>query len=81
MSDEDTAEISKSFEPSKTMKYTQWAVSCFREWRSARNKSARDGGRRLCSVDLLENLAVEDLHSSSVQSRSRRSIHPILCGL
>ena len=44
MSDEDTAEISKVFEPSKTMKYTQWAVSCFREWRSARNKSARDGG-------------------------------------
>ena len=94
MSDEEMAEISKAFVPSNTVKNTQWALACFSEWRSARNKSfsVGSGGQRVCPVDLLENPVVEDLNywlsrfvaevrNQEGKPYSPRSIHQILCGL
>ena len=54
MSEEEIADI---FVPSSTAKNTQWAVSCFTEWRSARNSAG--GAKRLCPVDLLESTVAE----------------------
>ena len=94
MSDEEMAEISTAFVPSNTVKNTQWALACFSEWRSARNKSfsVGSGGQRVCPVDLLENPVVEDLNywlsrfvaevrNQEGKPYSPRSIHQILCGL
>jgi hypothetical protein len=61
MSEEEMAEISKVFVPANTAKNTQWAVSVFREWRSARSSSP-DDGQKVCPADLLENPVVEDLN-------------------
>ena len=77
--------------PSNTVKNTEWALSCFREWRSARNSAPGDG-QRLCPADLLENPVVEDLNywlsrfvaevrNQEGKSYTPRSIHQILCGL
>ena len=38
MSEEEMAEISRVFVSSNTTKNTEWAVNCFREWRSARKR-------------------------------------------
>ena len=83
MSEEEIAEISKVFVPSNTAKNTQWAVSCFTEWRSARN-SAR-GAKRLCPVDLLENPVVTGnmahitCYFSHPQSLLPATFHTCLC--
>ena len=90
MSDEEMVEISKVFVPSNTVKNTQWALSCFREWRSARNSAPGDG-QRLCPADLLESPVVEDLNywlsrfvaevrNQEGKSYTPRSIHQILSG-
>ena len=57
MSEEEIADI---FVPSSTAKNTQWAVSCFTEWRSARNSAG--GAKRLCPVDLLESTVAESYY-------------------
>jgi hypothetical protein len=91
MSEEEMAEISKVFVPANTAKNTQWAVSVFREWRSARSSSP-DDGQKVCPADLLENPVVEDLNywlarfvaevrSQDGKPYTPRSIHQILCGL
>ena len=91
MSEEEMAEISKVFVPANTAKNTQWAVSVFREWRSAWSSSP-DDGQKVCPADLLENPVVEDLNywlarfvaevrSQDGKPYTPRSIHQILCGL
>ena len=43
MSEEDMADISKVFVPSNTKKNTDWAVSCFCDWRSVCNAFTMKG--------------------------------------
>jgi hypothetical protein len=91
VSDDDMAKISKEFVPTNTKKNTDWAVSCFREWRSARNTTEVEG-ERLCPEDLLENPVTDDLdhwlawfvvelRNQQGRPYAPRSIHQILCGL
>ena len=88
MSEEEMPEISRVFVPSNTTKNTEWAVSCFHEWRSARN-CVKDSGQK---HDLLENPVVEDLNywlarfvaevrNQQGKPYTPQSIHQIVCGL
>ncbi len=92
VSDVDMAVMSKGYVPPNTQKNTDWAMNCFREWRSARNKEIPVGDERRCPEDLLEKGDIEKLNDwisrfvAEVRNKKGeryppRSIHQILAGL
>ena len=54
VSDGDMAMLTKSFVPPNTQKNTEWALACFREWRSSRNAGELMEEDQRCPEDLLE---------------------------
>ncbi len=92
VSDADMAVMSKGYVPPNTQKNTDWAMNCFWEWRSARNKEIPVGDERRCPEDLLEKGDIEKLNHwisrlvAEVRNKKGecyppRSIHQILAGL
>ena len=90
VSDGDMAVMSKGYVPPNTKKNTDWALSCFREWRCAR-KSA-EGDQQRCPEDILEKPEVSQVNFSIsrfvAEVRNKRgepyppkSIHQLLAGL
>ena len=48
--------------PTLIKKNIDWAVKCFREWVSARNKNIAEGGKHLCPLNVLEKPDVEKMN-------------------
>ena len=59
VSDTQMALMAKGVVRPNTKQKTDWAMSCFREWRSARNKGE---DKHRCPEDLLENPDVDKLN-------------------
>ena len=54
VSDGDMAMLAKSFIPLNIKKNTEWALACFREWRSSKNVVELMEEDQRCPEDLLE---------------------------
>ena len=53
--------ISKGYVPPNTKENTDWTVTCFREWRSARNRNITKDDKCWCPEDL-ENPSIDKLN-------------------
>ena len=83
--------MSKGYVSPNTHKNTDWAVRCFREWMSARNKTVPEGDKHYCPQNLLDEPEVEKVNYwmsrfvAEVQNKKwepypPRSIHQLLTG-
>ena len=62
VSDAQMAVVSKGYVPPNTKKNTDWTVTCFREWRSARNRNITKDDKCWCPEDLLEKSSIDKLN-------------------
>ena len=71
---------------------SSWAMSCFQEWKSARNRKSTEEDKRQCPEDLLENPNINELNywiprlvvkvwNKKGEPYPPRTIHQILAGL
>ena len=59
VSDDQMVVISKGFIPHKN---TDWAMSCFREWRNARDRKSAEEDKYQCPEDLQEDPDIQELN-------------------
>ena len=61
VSDAQMAVISKGHVPPNSKENTDWTVTCFREWRSLRNRNITKDDKCWCPEDL-ENPSIDNLN-------------------
>ena len=92
VSDENMAKIAKGYIPPNMQKNTDWAMRCFKEWVSTRNKGLPKGYNQHCPLNLLDNpdvekvnywisLFVAEVRNKKGEPYPPRSIHQLLAGL